>query len=197
MSLASWFERVTATDASAAQIGAAKRHPNVEYRVAPAEDSGLADASVDLLTVAQALHWFDIPRFFAEAVRVLAPGGILAVWSYEHCGVEPGIDALVRRLYESVDAWWPPERRLVESRYAGIDLPMPAVASPEFEMTIAWTAEAMLGYLRTWSACQRYLHDRGTDPVSAIEGELRSRWGSGERQVRWPLTLKIGRTAGR
>lgn len=182
-----------ATDASAAQIEAAKRHPKVEYRVAAAEDSGLADGSVDLLTVAQALHWFDIPRFFEEALRVLASGGVLAVWTYELCTVNPGIDATVQRLYEDVDAWWPPERRIVEDQYRGIELPVPALVSPAFEMTTHWSVDAMLGYLRTWSACQRSLRDRGADPVSAIQDTLRRRWGSGERAVRWPLVVKVGK----
>lgn len=126
-------------------------------------------------------------------MRVLATRGVLAVWSYELCTVDPHIDAIVRGLYEDVDAWWPPERRIVEDRYRAIELPVPGLASPEFEMTTHWSVEAMLGYLRTWSACQRYLRDRGRDPVSAPEDALRSRWGSSEREVRWPLALKLGR----
>src|SRR5690606_22036477 len=166
VSLAARFERVTATDASAAQIAAAEPHPKIEYRVARAEASGLADASVDLLTVAQALHWFDLEAFFAEALRVLTPGGVLAVWSYGLCTVDPGIDAVVDELYRELDPWWPPERRIVDDGYRGIELPVPAIEAPLFQMTTEWSAGPMLGYLRTWSACQRHLADRGSDPVS-------------------------------
>ena len=193
LALTSLFENVIATDASAAQIESARSHPNVEYRVAAAEESGLAARSIDLITVSQALHWFDIDRFFEEAMRVLVSGGVLSAWSYELCIVESAVDAQILALYQEIDEYWPPERRIVEARYRGIELPMPAVAAPEFEMTACWTADAMLGYLRTWSACQRYLRERGIDPVAAIEEPLRGHWGPEPREVRWPIALKIGR----
>jgi SAM-dependent methyltransferase len=188
-----FFDRVIATDASAAQIESAKPHPKVEYRVAGAEKSGLAARSVDLITVSQALHWFDIDRFFDEALRVLVPGGVLSAWSYELCIVEPAVDAQVLALYQEIDDYWPPERRIVEARYRHIELPMPAIAAPDFEMTARWTADAMLGYLRTWSACQRYRRERGIDPVDAIEAPLQALWGQQAREVRWPIAMKIGR----
>jgi len=193
IALATHFDHIIATDASEAQICSATRHPRIDYRVARAESSGLDARSVDLITVSQALHWFEIDRFFDEAMRVLVPGGVLSAWSYELCVVEPEIDAQILNLYRQIDQYWPPERRIVEDRYRGIELPMPAIAAPEFEMTAAWKADAMLGYLRTWSACQRYLRERGTDPVKAIEEALRRLWGAETREVRWPLALKIGR----
>ncbi|HEX7062862.1 MAG TPA: class I SAM-dependent methyltransferase [Woeseiaceae bacterium] len=193
VSLAAHFERVTATDASAAQIAAAEPHPRVAYRVAAAEASGIDEETVDLVTVAQALHWFDIERFFAEALRVLAPGGVLAVWCYGLCRVERRIDAVIEGLYRAVDAWWPPERRLIEEGYRSITLPLPALPAPAFAMSADWSADAMLGYLRTWSACQRHLAERGTDPVRTVEDELCALWGAGSRTVRWPLALKAGR----
>lgn len=196
VALTAFFERVTATDASAAQIEAARRHPRIVYRVASAEQSGLDDRSVDLVTVSQALHWFDVDRFFEEAQRVLLPGGVFAAWSYDLCHVDAACDEIVRSLYEAIDAYWPPERRLVESRYAGIELPMPAIAAPAFDMTSQWTVDAMLGYLRTWSASQRSREATGVDPVNAVEGALRAAWGADARPVRWPLTLLLGRTAG-
>ncbi len=191
--LAPHFDRVVATDASAAQVEAARPHPRVRYRVAKAECSGLDDRSIDLITVAQALHWFDLDRFFAEALRVLVPGGVLAAWSYGLCYVEPAVDTLVRELYHDLDPYWPAERGIVDKGYRGIELPMPAIPHPGFAMTSRWRAEAMLNYLRTWSASQRYLRDRGSDPVAAIADRLRHAWGGGEREVRWPLAIKLGR----
>jgi SAM-dependent methyltransferase len=193
LALTRYFDRILATDASAAQIESARLHPKVEYRVASAESSGLAERSIDLISVSQALHWFDIDRFFEEAMRVLVPGGVLAAWSYELCLVEPAIDAQILALYQEVDAYWPPERRIVEARYRDIELPMPAIAAPEFEMSANWTADSMLGYLRTWSACQRHLRERGVDPVDAAEEPLRACWGERSREVRWPIAMKIGR----
>lgn len=193
LALTEWFERIVATDASAPQIAAAEPHPRVDYRVAPAEDSGLQAGSIDLIAVSQALHWFDIDRFFDEAVRVLVPGGVLAAWSYELCKVAPAIDALILDLYRMLDGYWPSERRMVEDRYRSVELPMPAIPAPEFEMTASWSVEQMLGYLGTWSACRRYRQDRGADPLTGIAAPLRDAWGPGAREVRWPLALKAGR----
>ncbi len=191
--LTQFFTRITATDASAAQVRAAEVHAQIDYRVAAAEASGLADCSVDLVTVSQALHWFEIDRFFDEAQRVLVPGGVLAAWSYALCRVDAACDAVIASLYESVDACWPPERHIVEDGYRGIQLPMPAIAAPPFEMSAQWSAETMLGYVRTWSACQRSLRESGRDPVDAIESNLRTAWGAEVREVRWPLALLAGR----
>ncbi len=194
IALAGHFERVVATDASQAQIDAAIAHPAVSYRVAKAEASGLEDDSVDLVTVGQALHWFDTPRFFAEASRVLVAGGIVAAWCYELCSVSPACDSAVEHLYTGiVGPFWPKERRLIEERYAGIEFPGIELVPPAFEMKSQWTVDDMLGYLRTWSACQRYRRERGEDPVGLIDDELRRAWGTAPRKVRWPLTARISR----
>ncbi len=194
VALAKHFDRVFATDASRAQIAAASAHPGISYRVATAEDSGLDDDCVDLVTVGQALHWFDTKRFFAEASRVLVAGGVLAAWCYELCTVSPGVDAVVGRLYRDiVGPFWPQERRLIERRYRGIEFPGTPLAPPAFEMQAHWTADDMLGYLRTWSACERYRRERGEEPVGLIEAELRRAWGPAPQTVRWPLTVRVSR----
>ena len=194
IALARHFERVVATDASEAQIDAAIAHPAVSYRVATAEASGLGDDTVDLVAVGQALHWFATAQFFAEASRVLVAGGVLAAWCYELCTVSPACDSVVERLYTGiVGPFWPPERRLIEARYAGIEFPGLALSPPAFEMSAQWTADDMLGYLRTWSACQRYRQAHDKDPVERIEKALRRAWGSASRTVRWPLTVRVAR----
>lgn len=195
--LARHFEAVVATDASAAQIEAAPPTPGVEFRVATAEASGLDPESIDVIAVAQALHWFDLPAFFAEAARVLKPGGILAVWSYQLAIVLPEIDAVVYDLYEPVlGSYWPPERALVATGYEGIALPFEPVASPEFDMSLEWNAEDLCDYLRTWSAAKRYAKERGLDPVDETERRLREIWpdgGDARLRVSWPLRLKVRR----
>lgn len=194
VALSAYFESVVATDASRAQIAAAIAHPGVTYRVAAAEASQLDAASIDLVTVGQALHWFDHERFFKETRRVLVNDGMLAAWCYELCTVSEACDALVDRLYTDIlRDQWPPERRLVEARYAGIPMPGQPLESPEFEMRVTWTAAEMLGYLRTWSGCARYQQTCGEDPVALIEVDLRAAWGEGSRTVRWPLTLLVAR----
>ena len=192
--LTPFFRTVIATDASETQILAAANDPKIDYRIAPAEASGLEGSSIDLITVAQALHWLDITAFFDEAQRVLVPGGVLAVWSYERCFVDSDCDELINELSDNiVGPYWPPERKLVDEGYRSIELPMPAISSPAFAMQARWSIEEMLGYLMTWSSSQRYLKDRGCSPLAVIEERLSAIWGEGRREVAWPLNLKIGR----
>lgn len=196
LALAGRFERVVATDASERQIAEAARDSRVEYRVAPAESSGLPGRSVDLLTVAQALHWFDRDRFWREASRVLVPNGVIAVWAYDLLDVSPPVDAAVRRLArEIVGSWWPPERRVVDDGYAAIEFPFEELSAPPFVMEKAWILPDLVGYLRTWSATRRYLAAVGNDPVSLIEPELSAAWGDPEkpRRAAWTLDLRVGR----
>src|SRR5690606_372639 len=186
--------RVVATDASAKQIEAAEAHPRIEYRVAPAEQSGLESASVDLITVAQALHWFDFDAFYREANRVLRPDGVIAAWTYSLLTVEPPeANVVVERFYRMLDPWWPPERALVDAGYSTIPFPFDSVPAPSFEMRASWSLPQLVGYVRTWSAVARYRSDRGEDPVVGLEEELRPLWGDAARLVRWPLALKVGR----
>lgn len=194
--LAAYFTRVVATDASRAQIEAAGPHPGIEFRVAAAEASGLPDASVDIITVAQALHWFDLDHFYAEARRVLKPGGVLAVWTYGVLALEgEEVDACVQTFYhETVGSYWPPERRHVESGYRTLPFPFAEMPSPGFNMETLWTLPELLGYFRSWSASGRYIAERGTDPVDALAGELAPLWGGDRsRRVTWPLALRAGR----
>lgn len=189
-----WFDEVVATDASEQQLKAALPHTGVRYHVAPAEDSGLDDASIDLVTVGQALHWFDFDRFYREAERVLVAGGILSAWCYEHCRVTPECDTIIDRLYtDKLDGYWPPERRLIERRYADVELPGEAIEVPGFDMQLEWTADDLLGYVGTWSACRRYAARHGEDPVATIAEELRDAWGPESRPARWPLTVLASR----
>lgn len=188
------FARVVATDASAAQIGAAEHHPKVEYSVAPAEASPLGNNSASLVTVAQALHWFDIDRFHSEAQRVLQPGGVIAEWGYGLAQIDPDIDRAVRRFSEeTVGPWWPPERAIVESGYADVPFPFDPIDAPPFAMTARWDLRHFLAYLGTWSSVSGYRRANGEDPVPALEQELRPLWGEGARDLGWPLLLRVGR----
>jgi SAM-dependent methyltransferase len=196
VALAEVFAEVVATDPSARQIEHAEPHPRVRYAVAAAEDCGLEHQSIDLVTVAQALHWFDLARFYAEVRRVGRRGAVLAAWGYEMAAISPAIDAVVGHLYRDVvGAYWPPERALVETRYASLPFPFRRIEPPEFAMTAQWNFGDLVGYLETWSSVQRYIQERAADPLAQVRGDLAAAWGSPEavRQVTWPLFLLAGR----
>lgn len=197
VALAKHFERVVATDASAEQIASAFPHPSVSYRAARAEDSGLPDASVDLVTVGQALHWFDLDAFWPEVGRALRPGGVVAVWSYALIRVSEPVDAVLARFYgEVVGPYWPPERALVEKGYGDVPFPFEPVPTPPFAMEADWDLAALRGYLGTWSATRRYLAAHGRDPLDHVADALRNAWGPADvvRRIAWPLSLRVGRT---
>ena len=170
-------------------------HPKVEYRQASAEHSGLESGSVDLVTVATALHWLDFDRFYAEARRVLAPGGALAVWAYNLPRVTPEISALVDRLsYQIVKTYWPPERRWVDEEYHTLPFPFREVEVPRFWIEERWDLSRLLDYIGTWSATQRYLQAHGEDPRELVADELAAAWGDPEqeREVRFPIMMRAG-----
>ena len=192
--LATAFDRVIATDASEKQISNAQAHERVEYRVAPAEISGLESRTVDLIVVAQALHWFDLDRFYAEVQRVLRPNGVLAASAYNLLRIEPAIDKVVNRYYrEVVGSFWPPERKLVEN-FAELPFPFQELDPPQFEMTAQWNLDHLVGYLVTWSSTQRFIAEKGVDPIADIRKDVSAAWGDPNRtrRVVWPLTLRVG-----
>ncbi len=195
--LAARFDHVIGTDASAGQLAQAPRLPNVEWRLAPAEASGLDAASVDLVTVAQALHWLPLAAFHAEVARVLRPGGVFAVVFYGKLLVDaPAVDDLVQQYYEDiVGPYWPPERRHLEEAYRGLPFPYPALAAPTIAMAVDWSATDLLGYLRSWSATAAFITARGYDPVNALAPVLARAWPAAEStiNVRWPLCVTAGR----
>ncbi|MBV6423534.1 MAG: hypothetical protein NAOJABEB_01330 [Steroidobacteraceae bacterium] len=197
LALSRHFVHVVATDASEAQIAAAERHPRIEYVVAPAEDPGLEDASVDLLTVAQAAHWFDLERFHREAHRILRVGGLIAEWCYGIAEIDgASIDASMLRYYDgTVGPYWPPERGQIEVGYRDLPFPFRRIDPPGLAMEVEWTLAQWVGYVRTWSATSRFIEARGVDPTPELERQLLPLWGeSGAvRRVRWPLALRVGR----
>lgn len=201
--VAEHFQRLVATDVSREQIRHAPPHPRIDYRVARAEASGLADGSVDLVTAAAAAHWFDLPAFGAEAARVLRPGGLLAVWSYHAGIVEPPFQAVFDRLYWRVlKPYFAPGARLVDERYETLPLPGTPVAAPRFEIVCRWTLAQTLDYIGSWSAAASCRRATGTDPVDAVRGELEALFGGAreERTLRLPIFLRaqrLGRAATR
>lgn len=195
VALASHFDSVVATEPSAAQVDAREEHARVRWVRATAEAVPLATASMDVATVAQALHWLDRDGFYAEARRVLRPGGVLAVWSYGLMTTSDAVDAIVRELHGPIlGDCWPTERRWVDEGYASFDFPFDELAVPSFAMRAEWTLAELLGYLDTWSAVRVHRGERGADPIVLVRDRLADAWGDAERRtVRWPLAIRAGR----
>jgi SAM-dependent methyltransferase len=194
LALAVHFAAVIGCEPSASQLAAARPHPRVEYRQEAAERLSLPDAAADLLTAAQAAHWFDWPAFCRECARVLKPGGVLAIWSYGYSRVLPAVDRVVEAFSRDLlGPYWPRERCLVDDGYRDLRLPFAELAAPPFEMAATWDRSTMHGYIGTWSAVQRCRARSGRDPMAILGPALAAAWGEGSHTVRWPLALKVAR----
>lgn len=193
LALVPYFKEIFASDPSTQQIENATLHPRIKYQVGAAEHCSLPDNSVDLITVAQAFHWFRPGEFFAEARRVAKEGAILAVWTYAVAHISDEVDAVVSELYSNVLAsYWESERRLVENGYRDIAFPFRERQTPQFSLEADWTLEELIGYLRTWSATQSYLKKNGKDPLDFVLESLGKAWGNEAlRRIRWPLSLRL------
>lgn len=194
--LAQHFDRVVATDPSRQQIDNAIRHPKIDYRISPAEKSDLPDASVDLLTAAQAAHWFDLPAFYAEAQRVVTQGGAVALIAYAAMQAKGEIEKIVEQFrLATLRDYWPIERALVENNYRDISTPFAPIAAPDLVIEVEWPLAALTGYLDTWSAVRAMERDIGRGPIEAVAIELTRAWGNPDtpRKICWPLTIVAGR----
>lgn len=192
--LAGAFAQVYASEPSAAQLEQAPSIANVHYACEPAETCGLPDAVADAVCVAQALHWFERPRFFAECARVLKPGGVLAVWGYQDIEVPADIASAVGDFQAEILADWPQERRWIDEAYAGFEWPFPAEVAPAFEMRVDWSLSRMLGYFSSYSATKRYRERNGVDPVANHAAAIAAAWGeTPTRCLRWPLFVHARR----
>ena len=194
--LADQFGHVFATDLSENQLAQAPKRANITYRVEKAEEASFAESQFDLITVAQAIHWFDFETFYTVVHRVLRPGGLLAIMGYNLLAIDDSIDAIIHRLYEDVlgDNYWDPERKYIEERYQNIPFPFRDIAVPEFQQSLTWSYADLVGYLNTWSAVKHYSEREGQNPVHLIEDDLQDAWGTAsQREVRFPILLRVGK----
>lgn len=197
--LAADFDRVVATDPSAAQLAHARPHPRIEYGQAPERDSGLPALSCDLVTAAQAAHWFDLPAFYREADRVLRPGAVLAIWCYNRTLVEPAVDRVIAAFqYERVGPYWPAGREHTDAGYRTLPFPYERIEVPPLVMRHRWTRDQLVAYVDTWSSVRRCRQAEGADPVAEFARSLSPLWPdrAEARPVSWPLCVLAGRKPG-
>ncbi|CAO3407723.1 class I SAM-dependent methyltransferase [Azospirillum largimobile] len=197
VALAARFGSVHASDASAEQIAQAQAHPKIRYAVAPAEDSGLPDGCCDLIVAAQAAHWFDLDRFYAEVRRVAKPGAAVALVCYALQRLDdPELDAAVERFHNgTLGAYWPADRWKVVNGYRDLEFPFPPLPPPPLAMEALWSLPRLLGYMDTWSGVKAATRALGRNPLEDFAGEIAPLWGDPERErwIRWPLTVRLGR----
>lgn len=194
--LSPYFDEIIATDASPQQIAHAMPVENVRYVVAPASKSGIEDETVDLVTVAQALHWFDVDEFFSEAKRVLKSDGLLAVWGYGDPVLEESrLNAILHAFNRgTLERYWTGNRALLLGGYRTLSFPFREIKTPNFRLEKDWTLDELIGYMRTWSATSRFIADRGYDPLPDVRSDLAGLWGTAgtKHLVAWPLFLRVG-----
>lgn len=193
INLAEYYEQVYATDPSEKQIKNAIGNHKIIYKVEKAEQTALDDKSVDLVTVAQAIHWFDFDKFYAEVKRVLKDDGVIAVWAYGVPKVSDLINPIVRNFHDHVvGEFWQPENKLIEQEYTTIPFPFREVQVPEFKIQKELNLNELLGHFRSWSATQKFIEKYRKDPIEQLENELSKYWGKEEKEVTWKLILKAG-----
>jgi len=190
--LAKFFERVEATDISQQQLDNAVKLSNINYSLQPAEKTNFPDNFFDLITVAQAIHWFEFSQFYKEVNRTLKPGGIIAVIGYGLFKSNEQTNDLIDHFYRGVvGPYWDPERRYLDDGYRSIQFPFEEIQTPNLEMEFSWEFEHLIGYLKTWSAVKHFQNKHGYDPVNAILGDLKKAFGE-RGVVKFPLFFRVG-----
>ena len=193
--LAQHFQKVYATDISEKQLSQALQLPNILYKVESSDRADVPDDSFDLVTVAQAIHWFNFEAFYAEVKRTLKPGGVIAVFGYGLMLIDKKVDQVIHKLYEDIlGKYWDSERRYIEEGYKTIPFPFEEVTAPHFQIKTTWSFSQMIGYLNTWSSLQHYKKANERNPLEYLMTELKDAWGDdAEKEVRFPILLRVGR----
>ncbi len=192
--LSGHFKKVIATDISQKQIDNAFKAPNIFYATENAESTGIAAESIDLVTVAQAIHWFDFNKFYAEVNRVAKPGAVIAVWTYSLLRISKEIDSIISDYhFKTLEKFWDDERKYVDEKYAGIPFPFQEIQTPDFHIELNWSLEDLNGYFNTWSALQKFIAANSFSPVDALIQKIKLHWGSEtKRKICFPVHLRLG-----
>lgn len=192
--LANEFEKVYATDISEAQLQRAPKLENITYLTCPAESTPLPDQSIDLITVAQAVHWFNSKQFNEEVKRVLKPDGFIAIWGYGLLRADEQLNQLLDTFYtQTVGPYWDAERFHVDKAYQSIPFPFAEKLAPAFNITVLWTRQQLVGYLSSWSSVQHYIRQNGGSPLPAFEAQLQETWAVDEvKEITFPIFLRLG-----
>ena len=194
--LAAYFEQVEATDISESQIAEAIPHRKVNYKVSPSEVCEYPDQHFDAICVGQALHWFDLEKFWPEVKRTLKPGGIFACWGYSWLSVCPEIDDIINsQIMSKLKPHWPAQNRTLWNQYDDVTFPLEMLDVPEFELTFKWNAYRLFDYMQTWSAIRALEHEDATQVLADAWDAIIKVWQEPleKREVTIPFFVKAGR----
>lgn len=193
--LAEHFENVYATDISEGQLSKAILKPNIVYKIEPAEKTTFDDSMFDLITVAQAIHWFNFEKFYSEVKRTLKPEGIIAVIGYTLPKIDEQVDAILDHFYTGIlNGYWDKERKYLDEMYETIPFPFKEIKAPIFIAQYFWEAEQMIGFLNSWSAVQHYIDKNNSNPVDLVAGDLRKCWRpNSKKTIIFPIVLRVGK----
>lgn len=192
--LSKYFNTVFATDISSRQIEHAEKRPNIHYSVEPAENTSIENNTIDLITVSQALHWFNFEKFYAEVKRVSKPTAVIAAWTYSLLQIDRETDKLIQDYhFKTLEKYWDKERKYVDDGYTTIPFTFKKIDTPEFFIEINWNTEDLEGYFNTWSALQKFIKANNYNPVPALMKEISLNWPDSEyRKIIFPIHLKLG-----
>ena len=192
--LADHFTNVYATDISQQQLNEAVKKNNIHYSVQPAEKTSFADDQFDLITIAQAIHWFQFDTFYGEAKRTLKPKGLIAVIGYGLVQTEKSLQEIINHFYTKIiGPFWDAERHYIDEGLQTIPFPFEEIKMPAFTMVYEWSFEQLIGYIGTWSAVKHYAKQNQTDPVLLIKDSLESVWGNqSHHSFTFPILLRVG-----
>ena len=195
-SLSSYFLKVIATDFSNQQIGNAFHKENIIYKIENAEESSIETSTVDLVTVATAIHWFNIPKFYEQVERVLKPGGVLAVWSYAGCTINTELDKLMNVFaFDFLANYWPVETQMNwKDKYVHLPFPYRLIDSPDFFCETEFSLKDLINYMFSWSGVQQYIKQHGENPLEDFYKSIMPAWGNenNKKKIRWELLFKCG-----
>lgn len=192
--LASHFNHVFGTDISENQLSHAVQKDNITYLLQSSDHSTFEDQTFDLITVAQAIHWFNFEGFYSEVKRTLKPGGIFAAFGYGVMKIDEKVDLIIHKLYRSIlGSYWDEERKYIDEGYLTIPFPFQELPVPELSIKTYWNFEQLTGYLNTWSAVQHFRKANLSDPLDLIISELEAAWGDEVKEVNFPILMRAGK----
>ena len=195
--LAPHFARVEATDISAEQVGEGMQQANIHYSIQSAEETSFLDQTFDLVTVAQALHWFDYTMFWPEVLRVAKLNALFCAWGYAWFTCDSEVDTgFVQPFLRLVEPYWAMNNRILWDGFNDEDIAFPfkRITPPRLAIQTAWTIAQLIEYMQTWSAYKHALkNETMASGLQKLCADAAQRFvQKGAMQITMPLHIVAG-----